>query len=315
MTHDRKLLIVADDGFTVFVSTRAALAGEPAIVGYLQDLPGDVEDNDPGEVNVNVSPDDRFAFVSDEQNLTITVIDLSKARGNRFSRDAIVGQIPVANAPIALTFSRDGRYLFTTSEIARRAYGWPKICRPEGAPQTDPPTNPAGAIITIDVQKAESDPEHSIVSEEPADCSPVRMSMSPDGATLWVSNRASNTVTEFTTEALIARSEHARIATIAVGSNPVPILASRDGRYVLVGETNRFGPGGTGAGVIAVIDATSKKVVGSIPVGTFPREFSYGVGATIFLANYRSNSLTIFDAARIADLVTRALPSLQTKGN
>lgn len=304
ITHDNRLLVVADDGFVTFVDPAAALTGRPAIVGYLQDLEGDPEDNDPGSAYVNVSPDDRFAFVSDEQNNTITVIDLVKARSTGFTRKAIVGTIPVANAPIALTFSRDSRYLFTTSEIGLRSYGWAKACRQEGAPTTEKPSNPPGVIITVDVIKAQVDPANSVIAKTSSDCSPVRMSLSPDGLTAWVTNRASDTLIAFSTKRLIAGDSDARIATIAVGSNPVAVAASNDGKYVLVANSNRFGAGGTTSGTVSIIAVAQRAVVGTIVVGRFPREFSRGLGSTLFLANYRSNSLTIFDESRLNELVT-----------
>jgi DNA-binding beta-propeller fold protein YncE len=305
MTHDQKLLVVADDGFVTFVDPAAALAGKPAILGYLQDLEGDPEDNDAGSAYVNVSPDDRFAYVSDELNNTITVIDLVRARKNRFKREAIVGKIPTANAPIALTFSRDYRYLFTTSESGLRAYGWPKVCREESMPTTEETSNPPGAIITVDVRKAQVNPANSVIAKTSSDCSPVRMSLSPDGLTVWVTNRASDTLTAFSTRRLIAGDSDARIATIAVGSKPVAVAASRDGKYVLVGNSNRFVAGGTASGTVSIVDVAQKAVVGTIAVGRFPREFSAGLGTTLFLANYRSNTLTIFDESRLSQLVTK----------
>jgi DNA-binding beta-propeller fold protein YncE len=307
ITRDGKLLVVADDGFVAFVDTAAAINNhQPAIVGYMQDLEGSVEDNDPGSVYVNISPDDRFAFVSDEQNLSITVIDLTKARSGNFTRHDIVGEIPVANAPIALSFSTDGRYLFTTSEVGRKAYHWPVVCKPEGAdPKTAVAENPAGAILTIDVAKAEVDPAHSVISRIASDCSPVRLSLSPGGATAWVSNRASNTVTAFSTARLVAGDADARIATVKVGSNPVAIAATSDGHYVLAANTNRFGAGGTTAGTVSVIDAEHSTVVGTIPVGAFPREFSSGPDTTLFLANNRSNTITVFDTSRLPEIINK----------
>ncbi len=304
ITHDGALLVVADDGFVAFVETSAAIAGKRAIAGYIQDLPGDPEDNDPGSVYVNVSPDDRFGYVSDEQNDTITVIDLAKARRDGFARSSIVGAIPVGNAPIALSFSRDSRYLFTTSEVALRTYGWPKSCRREGAPASSELSIPPGAIITIDTAKAQTDPASSVVAKIAADCSPVRMSVSPDGSTAWVTNRGSNTLTGFSTKGLIAGDSGARVATIEVGSNPVAVWASGDGKFVLVGNTNRFGAGGTTSGTVSIVDVAKKSVVATIAVEEFPRDFSPGFGTTFFLSNYRSNSLTVFDESRLDRLVT-----------
>jgi 6-phosphogluconolactonase (cycloisomerase 2 family) len=302
LTHDQQLLLVADDGFVAFLSAPSALHGRPALLGYLQDDPGDVEDNDPASIYVNVTPDDRYAFVSDEADATITVIDLRQARRDGFSRAAIVGKIPVGYAPIALTFSRDGRYLLTTSEDAPPGYDWPNACHQEGARASAARPRPAGAVITIDVAKAEADPKNAVVGRARADCSPVRLSLSPDGATAWVTNRESGTLIAFSAAQLIAGSADARLATIAVGSNPVPVAITPDGRYVLVGTTNRFGAGGAIPGKLVVVDAARKRVIGEIPVGRFPRELAVGAD-NVFLSNNRSDTITIFDASRFQEIL------------
>jgi DNA-binding beta-propeller fold protein YncE len=304
LTHDQQLLLVADDGFVAFLSAPAMLQGRPALLGYLQDDPGDVEDNDPASVYVNITPDDRYVFVSDEGDATITVINLQQARRDAFSRAAIVGKIPVGYAPIALTFSRDGRYLLTTSEVAPASYGWPKICHQEGVASSGARPRPAGAIITIDVAKAEADPKSAVVGRARAGCSPVRLSLSPDGATAWVANRESGTLIAFSTPELISGSAGAPLATIAVGSNPVPVAVTQDGQYVLVGATNRFGPGGAMPGKLIVVNAAQKRVVGAISVGRFPRELAVGLGDDVLLSNNRSDTITIFDASRLQEILS-----------
>src|SRR5581483_11904367 len=155
---------------------------------------------------------------SDEGDATITVINLQRARGDGFSRAAIVGKISVGYAPIALTFSRDGKHLLTTSEVAPPAYHWPHVCHQEGVASSGAPPVPAGAVITIDVAEAEANPKSAVAERARADCSPVRLSLSPDGATAWVTNRESGTLIAFSTPQLISGSAHARLATIAVGS-------------------------------------------------------------------------------------------------
>jgi len=307
-TRDGSLLLVADDAFVSFLDETAAIAGKPAFLGYLQDTEGDPEDNDAGSVEVNIAPDDRFAFVADESNNSITVIDIAKVRSDGFTRAAIVGQIPVANAPIALVFSHDGRYLFTTSEVALKKQNFPAACRQEGAGPNAPLTRPPGVIAAIDVGKAETDPEHSVVAQIPGDCSPVRMAISPNGNTLYVTNRNSNTVTAYSSARVIAGRSDALVASVAVGSGPVAIATTADGRFVLAGNTNRFGPGGTANGTISVISTATMKVVGSIPTGVFPREFSRGEGSTLFLSNNRSNTITVFDTSKMAQLMKPTSP-------
>lgn len=125
LTHDGRLLIVASDDRVAFIDSVALTANSPnAILGYLNDAPM------AGRVYANVTPDDRWLFLSDESARTISVVDLRKARASGFNASAVVGQIPVGRAPIALTFSEDHRFLYSTSQVAPSAYGWPRVCSP-----------------------------------------------------------------------------------------------------------------------------------------------------------------------------------------
>jgi DNA-binding beta-propeller fold protein YncE len=302
ISHDGQTLVVADDGFIVFVdAVAAAQQKKPALLGYMQDLEGSPEDNDPGSVYANFSPDDRYAFVSEEQNSTITVIDMAKARASHFSRSSIVGEIPVGEAPIALTFSNDGRHLFTTTEVAKREDRYPKECKMESGPNAR--SVERGVIYTVDVSKAETDPAHSVISKTLAGCSPVRLAIAPDGSVVWVTDRSSNDVRAFSTAKLIAGAPDALLQTVAVGANPVPVAVTRDGRYVLVGNSNRFGASAGTPQTVSVVGTKQGKAVGSIAVGAFPREFQHGSGTTLFLANYGSSTLTVFDTARLMELL------------
>lgn len=217
------------------------------------------------------------------------------------SRDAIVGEIEVGNAPITTAFARDGRTMYVTSEIAREQYDFPISCAGEGSPAGTKPDLPSGAVLSIDVAKAETQPASSVIGKLASDCAAVRLSLSPDGKLAWVTNRGSNTLTLFDTASLAQTAGASRLASIPVGSNPVPVLATSDGRYVLVGNTNRFGAGGTGQGTISVVDAHDRRVIGSIAAGVFPREFDRGAASTVFLANNRSDSVTVFDDLTIAN--------------
>ena len=100
LTHDGRLLIVASDDRVAFIDSVRLLNGaSDAILGYLNDAPM------AGRFYANVTPDDRWLFLSDESTRTISVVDLVKARVSAFDRSAVIGQIPVGRAPIALTFS------------------------------------------------------------------------------------------------------------------------------------------------------------------------------------------------------------------
>lgn len=301
LTPDGSLLIAADDNFIAFIDARRGAGGSSnTVLGFFEDLPGD----NGGAVYANVTPDGRFAFVSEEQNRTITVIDLVKARASHYDRASIAGEIPVARAPIALSFSSDGKYLFTTSQVARDDDGFPKTCKTEGAAPADAKDEPPGAIVTVDVAKARTDPQHAVVSRIPAGCHPVRAALAPDGQTLWVTARASNAVLAFSTAKLIAGDPSAKTAQVAVGAAPVPVTVTRDGRYVLAGNSNRFGAGPSGNQSVVVIDARTATVLGSFAVGRFPRDFAQTrSGSTIFLTNYDSHTLTVIRASAVGTLI------------
>jgi DNA-binding beta-propeller fold protein YncE len=270
------------------------------IVGYIRD------GRFPASVEVNVTSDDKFVFVSDEAQESITVIDLQKARAGSFDSSAIIGKIPVGEAPIALVFSPDEKFLYTTSEVALESFGWPVECKPEGQdPATSKPVAPQGAIIVVDVARAKVDPAHSVVAKVPAGCSPVRMAISPAGDYVYVTARNNNAMLAFSTGKLVSDSANAMVGKVPVGPAPVPIAVADSGKKILVGNSNRFGAGENDTQDVTVIDAAkvsqgAAAVLGKISAQKFPREFgSSSDGNTLFLANYLSDSVQIIDGKRL----------------
>jgi DNA-binding beta-propeller fold protein YncE len=304
ITHDGKLLIVADDEYVVFmdVMRMTSRRGDP-ILGYISD------GRFSGSVYVNVTADDKFLFVSDENTETITVINLEKARAEGFKDTAKVGKIPVGVAPIALTFSPDGKWLYTTSQVAPKSLKWAIACKPEGAdPVTAKEQYPQGAIIVVDVGRAQSDPANSIVSNVPAGCSPVRLAISPSGDRVFVTARNSNSLLAFDTNVIRSNAEHAQVGKVQVGSSPVGVAVVNDGKLVLVTNSNRFAADQTARQTLSVIDAArvgegQAALAGSVPAGIFPREFGQSPdGRTLFVANYGSSELEVINLDRIKEV-------------
>jgi DNA-binding beta-propeller fold protein YncE len=301
ITHDGKLLIVADGDYVVLMDTARMVEGRgDPILGYIKD--GDF----PGSVYVNTTADDRLLFVSDEAAESITVINLQRARAEGFKETAIVGKIATGRAPIALTFSPDGRWLYTTSQIAPESFNWPVECKPEGAdPATAQPRFPQGAIIVVDVTKAATDPANSVAARVQAGCSPVRLAISPEGSRAYVTARNSNALLAFDTARFQTDAEHARVGHVPVGTSPVGVAVVGDGRQVVITNSNRFARDQTKRQTLTVIDAGrvgegAAAVMGSIPAGIFPREFGQSPDRqTLFVANYLSNELEVIDLKRM----------------
>jgi DNA-binding beta-propeller fold protein YncE len=133
LTHDGKLLVAAAINSAVVLDVARMTAGaEDPILGTFSNQEGTCLQC----IYINVTPDDKLLFVSDEGADVIIVIDLERARANGFKAAAITGSIPVGGSPIALTFSPDGKWLYSTSESGSPAWNWPRACKPGGAPLT-----------------------------------------------------------------------------------------------------------------------------------------------------------------------------------
>jgi len=301
LTHDGHLLIVANgDGAEFF-------DGSLLISGQGQPLLGSINDGaGSGTIYANVTVDDKFLFVSDERTRTITVIDLQKARASGFNQSAITGKIPVANSPIAMEFSSDGKYLFATSEVALRDYGWPLQCEPqERNPSSSAQDWPQGVIHVVDLARAETDPANSVVGKVPAGCGTVRLVLSPKGDIAYVTARNSNAVLAFDTAKLVGDPMHALLGWVRVGPAPVGVAVIDGGRKVVATNSNRFASRADDKQFLSVLDAAklasgAAAEVGTIPAGAFPRELRVTAdGKTLLLTNFNSSTLEIIDLERL----------------
>jgi DNA-binding beta-propeller fold protein YncE len=100
---------------------------------------------------------------------------------------------------------------------------------------------------------------------------------------------------------LVTDPAHSRLATVTVGASPVPLALIEDGKILVVGNSNRFGPEADKPQTLSALDVSkighSEAVVGTIPAGAFPREMCVSAdGRTLFVSNFGSSSLEIIDA-------------------
>ena len=318
LTHNGDMLIAAATDSVVFFDTQRLETGSSDAAFQWVSSGENAE-----SIYVNVTADDKTLFISDEAAARITVMDLDRIRSlGRIGRElkrvnapdvalaAIIGRIPAGLAPIALTFSKDQRWLFTTSQIAPAAWGWPSVLEREGI-RPNRGKVPEGAVIVIDIAKARTNAADSVVARVPAGGSPVRLALSPDGRRLFVSARNSNAALAFDTTELITDPKHAKPAKIPVGSSPVPIVVTADGKFVLVGNSDRFNANAGTSSTLSVLDTSligteHDPHVGEIPCGAFPREFQCtGDGRTLYLTNFGSRTLQSLDVSRLMTIVEK----------
>jgi DNA-binding beta-propeller fold protein YncE len=300
VTHDGKMLIATAGELVIFLDIRRAITGhvEP-VLGMMK------TQKDAYNIQANVTRDNEYLFVSDEgRSSNITVIDLKRATADGFKAKAIVGRIPTGTLPVSLEFSPNGKLLYSTSAFAAKEWGWPLNCTPDWDSTTPAPE---GAIVIIDVEKAKSEPFNAVLGRVPTGCVPVRLTLSPDGRSIWVSVRNDDAVAAYDAEKLLANPSHSRIAWIPVGPAPVGIVITRDGKYVLNTNSGRFRANMESPQTVTVIDRERATLgpgpaatVGFINAGVNPRQLALSPdGRTIFLTNYLSKTVQLIDVGQL----------------
>ena len=306
LTHDGKILIVADGGYVAFLDAARLVSGQgDPVLGYIGD------GSQVGFIYANVTADDKLVFVAAERGAAVIVVNMDRVRAGKIDDSAVTVKFDVGNAPIAVTLSPDGRHLYTTSEVALPEWKWPDVCAPEaaaggrGVRRMAPPNHGQGAIIVFDVARALADPAHSAISRVAAGCGTVRLVLSPDGATAYVTARADNSLLAFDAQRLVTDPAHALLGTVDVGVAPVGIAVVDSGARVVVTSSNRFAGNAGDHQPLAIVDAAKLRAggknakIGEIPAGGFPRELRLAPdGRTLFLTNFTSMTLEMIDVAR-----------------
>ena len=308
LTHDGRILVVADGAFVAFLDAARLVSGDgDPVLGYVGRGP------EVGFIYVNASADDKYVFAAAERAQAIMVVSVDQVRAGRFGDDALVSKLDVGIAPIAVTLSPDGRFLFTTSEIASLDWGWPAVCRPEGAANVSsargnrppPKFHGQGAIVVFDVALAVKDPAHAQLSRVAAGCATVRLVLSADGGIAYASARGDNALLAFDAHRLVGDTAHALLGKADVGTAPVGVAVVDGGSRVVVTNSNRFAGNAADHQPLAVVDAAKlraggeKSVLGEMPAGGFPRELRVTAdGRTLFVTNFSSGTLEMIDLAR-----------------
>jgi len=273
LTPDGRYLLVASQSGAVVISVARAETGRPnAVIGSLTS-PNGLE-----AIEVAVSPDGRYAFVSLESSFKIAVFRLHQALTRGFGPSDFAGLIPTGEAPVGLAFSPSGRWLYSTSELAVPAAGG------------------QGTLSVISVPRAETDPARSVVTTVHAGCSPVRVITSADGAVVWVTARESDALLAFSAARLLSDPARARLADVQVGEAPVGLTLVDGGRRLVAADSDRFSLRGGQANlaVVSVAAALAHRpaVLGYIKSGLFPRQMALEPGGrTLLVTDFASDQL------------------------
>jgi DNA-binding beta-propeller fold protein YncE len=278
LTHDGRYLLVADGGGAAVLSVARAQSGSPGAVLGLLGKRGPA-----GAIQVSVSPDDRFAFVELEYARTVESFDLRVALAAGL-RDGYVGAIPLGYHPVGMAISPDGRWLYAVSEVGADTGG-------------------QGGLSLIDLHRAETAPARAVVATVGAGCDPARVTVSPDGRTVWATARDSNVVLGWSAAKLASDPSRALTAVVRVGQSPVG-LAFVDSRRLVVSDSDRFRTPERTTGLtvidVGVTQPSEPMLRGTIAAGRFPREMALAPdGRTLLVNNFDSAQVEVLSTAEI----------------
>jgi DNA-binding beta-propeller fold protein YncE len=234
-----------------------------------------------GAIQVALSPDGAYAFVTLEDSNDLAVFNLKAALRHGFGPADFIGTVPLGLAPVGMAVSPDGRYLYATSEEAKGS----------AAP---------GTLTTIDIATAERDPAHAVRSTVPAGCSPVRVVATRHS--VFVTARESDLVLRFDAGDLLTDPPAALQADVAVGEAPVGLALIDHDRGLVVADSNRFhAPGATSNLAVVTIGGSGRlHLAGYVTAGDFPRDMASSPnGQWVVVSNYGSSQV---EAVRVSNL-------------
>jgi DNA-binding beta-propeller fold protein YncE len=238
-----------------------------------------------GAVEVALSPDDQFAFVTLQDSAALAVFNLKTALSHGFGTADVVGKVGLGQQPVGLSLSPDNRWLYATSMTTTKT---------QHAAE--------GTLTVIDTALAEKTPDKAVKTTASAGCDPVRVIASGDGQTVWVTTRASDALLGFSAARLLSDPAHALMAQVDVGAGPIgETFASVNGHArILVANSNLNNQAGAVSSV-AVIDPAkalrrAPSLLGYVSTGTVPRQFTIQPdGKTALVTNNGSGQLQAID--------------------
>jgi len=273
VTADGRFAIAAAGSGAAVINVAEAEGGFPdPVAGFL------ASPNGSGAVEVLISPDDQFVFVTLQNSAEMAVFSLKAALTRGFGR-SFVGYVPLPAQPVGMT--TDGKWLYVVSLT--------------------------GKLAVLNLSEAEKDPGKSSVVTTVRDGSgSARALYSGHGKVIWVTARQSDALLGFSAAKLRTDPAHALIARVKVGETPLGETLIDHGTLILVADSNLNHLAGvqSSLAVVNTAEALSGKphaLLGYLRVGPVLRQFAVEPGGHVVL-------VTVQGAGRLEAVNIDGLP-------
>ena len=218
--------------------------------------------------HVVVSPDGRFAYITNGGDDTVSVIDTSAQR--------VVATIPVGKFPHGLRISPDGKQAYVANLKGGTVSVIDTVSQKEVAqvPAGKGPAQvgftPDGRLVLVSLSEENAvaviDPAtRKVIRKVAVGAVPIQLYATPDSRTLLVANQGTRKKPG-STVSMIDLESFKVAKTVVTGAGAHGVAVDRDGRYAYV--TNSY------ANSVSVLDIKNSKVVASVRVGKGPNGIS-----------------------------------------
>lgn len=218
--------------------------------------------------HVVLTPDGRFAYVTNGGDNTVSVVDTSARR--------VVAAIPVGKYPHGVRVSPDGKQAYVanlkdgTVSVIDTASQKEVAQVPAGKGPAQVGFTPDGRLAFVSLSEENAvaviDPATRKVTRKVAvGTVPIQLYATPDSRTLLVANQGTSKKPGKTVSVIDLKSF--KVAkTVETGPGAHGVVVDRDGRYAYV--TNIYGNS------VSVLDVKERKVVATVRVGKAPNGIS-----------------------------------------
>jgi DNA-binding beta-propeller fold protein YncE len=281
ITHNgQDLLVAAGNGIEVLSVETAETDSGTLVLGTLT-VPGVTGFG--RAINVAVTPNDQYAFVTLQFRAQLAVFNLGNAITNgAFNSTSFQGSVPLAD-PVGMAMSPDGKWLYATSFAAQG--------------------NAQGKLSVLNVAQLEADPAHATIKQAPAGCGPARIAVSPDNKTVWVTARDSNFLLGFSAALLRSDPSHALVAKVQVGKSPIGLILVNGATRMIVADNDLQGSGANNLAIVNVTQALANKpgaLIGYLPTGLSPHEIALVPGGQfVVISDNGSAQLQVVNVSKL----------------
>ncbi|HEV3447537.1 MAG TPA: YncE family protein, partial [Gemmataceae bacterium] len=216
-----------------------------------------------------VSKDDKQLLVCLSRNNTLGMVDLETGK--------LVKQIETGVAPYDVALAPDEKFAYVTNWGGRRAKEGDKTALSSGTPTVVDERGVAasGTVMKIDLARG------VVVQETAVGLHPASLALAPDGATLYVANANSDTVSILKTAKLEVTD------TVLVRPDPALPFGSATNALTLSADGKTLYACNGGNNAVAVISLAGKPTVtGFVPTGWYPGAVVLG-GKHLYVANIK----------------------------